>query len=100
VNAFADEMEARLAANRHKGDRSGWAKESPRWLMQRLQQEIVELHSALRLACPECGHRRAETEADPYSSSEVIAECADIANFAMMIADVAGGMRPAPEVKE
>jgi NTP pyrophosphatase (non-canonical NTP hydrolase) len=77
VLAFARRMEAKLEANRHKGNREGWLKDSPFDLFRRLRDEADELGEALRCR----------------SESEVIAnEAADVANFAMMIADVVGGL--------
>ncbi len=81
VIAFADAMEERLRANDHKG---GWRDCELGWLSQRLLEEWRELDGAL---WPE------ETR-DPV---EVIHEAADVANFAMMIADVCGALTsPAP----
>ena len=77
VAAFAMLMEAEL---RKHDDRPGWKQSSPNWLMERLQEELKELSVALDYKGP-CG---------------VGQEAADVANFAMMIADVSGGMKPAP----
>jgi NTP pyrophosphatase (non-canonical NTP hydrolase) len=68
VKRFAEVMERKLQENDHKG---GWRGEHPAWLLGRLLEEISELEEALRQA-----NRRA-----------IERECADIANFAMMIAD-------------
>lgn len=87
VNAFADEMEAKLEQNRHKGDREGWSSDAPLELMRRLKEEARELEAALRWP------RALPSDADKQRIRE---EAADVANFAMMIADVAGGMRPKP----
>jgi hypothetical protein len=74
VRWFAGEMEKKLKANDHKG---GW---SSLWfddLWELLGQELDELENAI-----------AESDADdPVTNEELISECADIANFAMMIAD-------------
>ena len=99
VDAFADEMEAKLAENRHKGDRAGWAEMNPAWLLARLEDEVRELRAAIAYM-PRCGCRSVsecyhfKRMAEP---GVIRRECADVANFAMMIADVAGGMRPKPE---
>ena len=69
VLRFAQMMEERLAANDHKG---GWANETPDWLAARIVEECGELLGAL-----------AQNQA-------VGEECADIANLAMMVADVCG----------
>lgn len=71
VFAFALRMEAKLAKNRHKGDRSGWLKDSPHSLWDRIGDESQELFEAL--------------EGDNVEA--VWNESADVANFAMMVAD-------------
>ncbi len=68
VGRFANRMEQRLQANAHKG---GWMDEDPYWLMKRLLEEVGELQKAL-----EKGHGWDR-------------EAADVANFAMMVSEVA-----------
>lgn len=75
VRAFADAMEARLLANDHKG---GWSKDLPEWLLGRCEDELFELRRSIQWA----------------SGHAVLDEAADVANFAMMIADVCGGLGP------
>lgn len=70
VERFADEMERRLQANDHKG---GWQSERKGYLLSRLREEVEELYDAMVVS-----------EAD---GAGVTAEAADVANFAMMIAD-------------
>ena len=76
---FTEEREKKLAANDHKG---GWEDEDVSWLFKRLEEEVKELGRVLDKAdaifsnCP-------DTEFIP----EIISEAADVANFAMMIAD-------------
>jgi NTP pyrophosphatase (non-canonical NTP hydrolase) len=70
VRRFAQAMEAELRANAHKG---GWSTCSTGYLLRRLGQEVGELRRAL--------NSRASRET-------VLSEAADVANFAMMIADV------------
>lgn len=84
VDAFADAMEAKLADNRHKGDRDGWAAMPAHRLLDLMRGEVEELAAALVAASPQ----------------DVVSECADVANFAMMIADVAGGLAPKIEPRE
>lgn len=84
VNAFAGEMEAKLLENSHKGGREGWAQDTGAALMIRLREEVDEL--GLAVAGNKCCGRR--------DKEQVVREAADVANFAMMIADVAGGMKP------
>ena len=72
VNWFAEQMELKLRDNDHKG---GWASCEHSWLLDRLKQEVGELEKAL----------------DQVDNQEnVIKEAADVANFALMIADLAG----------
>ena len=74
VSDFAERMEEKLAKNRHKGDRKGWLKDHPIDLWNRLDEESTELYAALK---------------NENSTFEEIAnEAADVANFAMMIADI------------
>jgi hypothetical protein len=71
---FAEQMEAALQRNDHKG---GWHGDSPLRLMERLVQESAELEAALSgLVLP--------ARAKP---GRVRAEAADVANMAMMVAD-------------
>ena len=72
IQKFAVRMEGKLAQNRHKGDRAGWLTTHPTYLINRLLDETAELYDALdNLLNPE----------------DVWAEAADVANFAMMVAD-------------
>lgn len=73
VQWFAGEMEHKLAKNRHKGDREGWINDHPKRLLERLNQETEELAQAIFLG----------------DYDQIIAEAADVGNFAMMIADIA-----------
>jgi hypothetical protein len=67
-------MEVKLSKSRHRGDRNGWLKADALSLYNRLDQESSELYAALR---------------DENATFEQIAnEAADVANFAMMVADV------------
>jgi DNA-directed RNA polymerase subunit RPC12/RpoP/NTP pyrophosphatase (non-canonical NTP hydrolase) len=78
VLAFARLMEAKLEKNRHKGNREGWIKDSPRALFDRLRDEVEELGQEIDADCP---------------ASTTGGEAADVGNFAMMIADVAGALK-------
>ena len=71
VQLFAAAMERELRANDYKG---GWTHMTMRRLMTRLRQEVEELENA-------------------DGTESVMREAADVANFAMMIADVCGGLR-------
>ena len=77
VQAFAKEMEHKLALNTHKG---GWDGLTFQYLMYRLEKEVRELWKVYDDPEEWIG-------GDPRHITE---ECADIANFAMMIADKYG----------
>lgn len=70
VFKFAKLMEAKLKDNDHKG---GWDQDTIEQLRYKLECEVIELKNVL-----ECFD----------SPIEVIYECVDVANFAMMIADL------------
>jgi len=78
VRQFADLMEARLKANDHK---AGWRGERLPYLFRRLREETDELFEAMR------------PSADWRMAPEAVGrEAADVANFAMMIADICGAL--------
>jgi len=66
---FALAMERELQTNDHK---DGWADLSPKWLLNRMRQEMGELASAIE--------QKSNVE-------HIESEAADVANFAMMIAE-------------
>ena len=61
-----------LEKARAAGKNDNWRKMSYQWLLDALKKEAQELESALMNRAP---------------AKDVIAECADVANFAMFIAD-------------
>lgn len=69
VSRFAEHMINKLKVNLYKG---GWQQETNGYLIRRLRQEVEELRDAIR---------------DGRSAHHIINEAADVANFAMMIAD-------------
>lgn len=79
VSCFGVEMVKKLERNKHKG---GWYGCTPEYLSRRLGTELKELRSIMH---------------DPYKTpetkNEIIKECADIANFAMMVAENVGGLK-------
>jgi hypothetical protein len=81
VQGLSDIMREKLRENRHKGH---WAGSAPYWLITRLREEVVELEREFMLgaANPE--------ELDIYAIGR---ECADIACFAAMVADVVGELK-------
>jgi len=75
LRLFLNQMYLKLRENDHKGD---WRLElSIPELWELLEDEIEELAQAIN---------------SNLGSQEIVRECADVANFAMMIADVAGGL--------
>ncbi len=72
VKLFAEQMEIALQRNDHKG---GWDNCSFEYLFTRLIEEVGEISQAAR-------------NGDPITK-----ECADVANFAMMIADRFGNLK-------
>lgn len=88
LDEFTKIMAQKLDQNAHKGGRPAWLKENPESLFGRLEDESHELEVALiqgrvRLAEP------ANCQA---WAARIAQEAADVANFAMMIADACGGL--------
>lgn len=81
VLKFAERMEAKLAKNRHKGDREGWLKDNPWNLVERILDETVELQQCFSTDGAGAGVWLLKTP------EETADECADVANFCMMVAD-------------
>jgi NTP pyrophosphatase (non-canonical NTP hydrolase) len=73
VAEFAQEMERKLRENDYKG---GWDVCSMTYLVRRLSEEVAELKDALINPAQEF--------------PDIIGEAADVANFAMMVADMYG----------
>lgn len=70
---FARDMETQLKANEHK---SGWAKESDKFLFNMMDRNLAALQR--------------ELSKEDINKYEITIRCANIANFAMMIADNEG----------
>lgn len=80
---FAEKMEAKLEQNRHKGDRAGWLKDDIDDLLERLREEVCELDTAI---CEAHGMIK-DPERAAWAARTVAGEAADVANFALFIAD-------------
>jgi NTP pyrophosphatase (non-canonical NTP hydrolase) len=78
VRRFAEKMEEKLKVNDQKY-KDGWDNCSIDFLTYRLRQETAELFEALRIYY---------TNPHELSKKLVEDECADVANFAMMIMDL------------
>lgn len=85
VRAFASEMERKLSLNLHKGGREGWVKDDPWSLVERLLDETVEIQQCFTIG--------SDGRVDFKDAEELTKKCADVANFAMMITDAAGGLK-------
>lgn len=91
VAAFAQLMEEQLRRNDHKG---GWSECSYTYLQMRMGEEIEELGEAITSVVYA---RPMEDRGDVPMFRKVLAlgkEAADVANFALMIADNAGALEP------
>ncbi len=84
VLAFGERMEGKLALNRHKGNREGWINDDPEALLKRLREETRELEIAMNVAKVRMWEGKSNAS---HAADDVANEAADIANFAMMIAD-------------
>ena len=84
VVLFAFAMEKKLKLNDHKG---GWLCKDFYCddALERLRDETEELAKAIF---------------DPYGKESILGEAADVANFAMMIADISGELNRDPETGE
>lgn len=74
-------MEAKLAKNRHKGNREGWLKDDPWSLVERILDETVEVQQCFTIG--------SDDRIDFKDAEELADECADVANFCMMASDCA-----------
>ena len=83
VEDFKGAMIYKLRQNQAKGNRDGWKQEDAATLIARCAEELGELAKA-------CRTRGAKTK----TAISVREEAADVANFAMMIADLFGGLYP------
>lgn len=86
IKKFAELMQHKLDINKHKdcasmnpdGKGRGWDGCSIDWLLMRLGKEYIELMEVILAN---------------ESPEEIAEECADVGNFAMMIADNIGGLK-------
>ncbi|KFC64011.1 hypothetical protein FG93_05521 [Bosea sp. LC85] len=89
VLSFALLMERELRANDHK---SGWKGDCPDTLAERVEEEAEELR---RASIDWMGH---VAHSERPLSEAVAEEAADVANMAMMVADVCNALPPAPSI--
>lgn len=88
VQAFAILMEEKLRRNDSKG---GWKNTPYHWLLGRVREEINELEAAMQNLVAANDMGTCEDIRD--CRAKAAREAADIANFAMMIADNLGGLK-------
>jgi hypothetical protein len=84
VAAFATHMESKLRGNDHKG---GWENDDLGSLVSRAVEELQELQRAISAFEHVRYSPKATAEALKDAAKLVLREAADVANFAMMIAD-------------
>ncbi len=88
VKSFSMLMEAVLRDNDHKG---GWLECSPLWLLAKLNEEVGELGRAIAIEYHPSGRKLLDypdTNGGHGMTNNLVRECVDIANVAMMLADV------------
>jgi len=97
VRWFAEEMNTTLNQHRDRDhqDEDGWIREPLRFLLQRLHEEIAELDEELGATFSSRGHLCQVHSNSILKAPKIIGEAIDVANLAMMIADVA---RKNPEI--
>lgn len=84
VKLFAEAMEKVLREN---DDKSGWKECSPAWLLIMLEDEAKEIRELISY------HRHTREAISQQERIRLISkECCDVANFAMMLADVYGAL--------
>ncbi|MNB67556.1 hypothetical protein D3C87_1016800 [compost metagenome] len=84
VQWFAEQMELMLQANEYKG---GWQTESKQLLTQSLIRNVYHLEAANQLLSRWHKHFPIYAEQIDSMFSDVMRRSANVANFAMMIAD-------------
>lgn len=87
VKWFAARMEKKLRLNDHKGGITGWTRCTQGYLIRRMRTELREL-ALEATAFRRLSRKKASDDADIQAAALlVINEAADVANFAMMLAD-------------
>jgi len=112
VQAFAESMERKLRENNYKG---GWRSEAHVYLLYRLCEEVAELVATIKTPPNEYGYSGRDEfmlaghhlkiaasilqrcTAHTEGSEETVPEAADVANFAMMLADICRRATPSVE---
>jgi hypothetical protein len=73
---FAVMMDMKLNRNSHKNEAGGWGGMAAFEILNRIRDELEELEEAIRNPS--------------HSREDIVDEAVDVANFAMMMADVLG----------
>lgn len=81
VERMATAMEYKFSVRRNHGDREAWLKTDVSRLLERLEEETIELYKAIQ------NHK-----AGTGPAMSVVLECADVNNISTMIADSFGLM--------
>jgi len=90
LHRFNGVMIEKLVKNKHKG---GWQRDDMFALEERMDQEGGELYKEI-LELDRLRRAGADSAKLKEQAKRVAREAADVANFAMMIADVSGGLEP------
>lgn len=81
---FSKNMEQKLKENDYKG---GWDDVTVNFLLERLDCEFKELQNIINEFISDTGRSVEDGLLLPIYPQDIVRECADVANFAMMIAD-------------
>lgn len=81
VNRMATAMEYKFSVRRNHGDREAWLRTDVSRLLERLEEETIELYKAIQ------NHKEGTG-----SAMAVVLECADVNNISTMVADSFGLM--------
>jgi hypothetical protein len=83
---FANKMTGVLSNNIKKGNHHSWRKMDVNQLLMFLKKEVLELEYELQLSMNKYGE---QIKIYPLPNSvQIMDECCDVANFAMMIFDI------------
>jgi NTP pyrophosphatase (non-canonical NTP hydrolase) len=92
---FTNVMAIKLKLN---SDRPHWRKCTIDYLFKKLVSEVYELSDEIE-RYPDHAQKHSPTPAEIGTLNAIIKEAADVANYAMMIADVANGLKNGGMVK-
>jgi len=74
IMRFSTDMEEKMRKHDHDRGESGWMNMDPKMLLEKLMDEVLELSDSM--------------VGDNIDHNAIISECADVANYAMMITSI------------